>query len=373
MEPYRSSTATELNVKLGRLQALLIERNLDALWLRQSSNFVWATCGASSYIDRADSMGIASLLITRTDRFVLTNNIEAVRLMEEEGLARQGWEFRVSPWYENGDEVTKLTAEMKLGVDSCYRNAIDLSPDVASLRFQLTSEETERFRELGGLCAYGMGEAADAIRPGMTEYEISAMLSQAVESRGVQVTVNLAATDERIFAYRHPLPTSKKLQRYVMLVLCGRKSGLVCSLTRLIHFGPLPDEVRRKAEAAAKVDAAMIAATRPGRTMGDVFHLAQETYAATGFPDEWQLHHQGGLAGYAPREITATPASTQPILAGQAYAWNPSITGVKSEDTILVGEQNNEIITEMEDWPAINVQIDNQTIMRPAILEREPL
>ncbi len=89
-----------------------------------------------------------------------------------------------------------------------------------------------------------------------------------------------------------------------------------------------------------------------------------------GFPNEWQLHHQGGSAGYAPREVTATPSSTQPILAGQAFAWNPSITGVKSEDTILVGEHTNEVLTEMTDWPTIDVQIGDQIIKRPAILEK---
>jgi antitoxin VapB len=205
----------------------------------------------------------------------------------------------------------------------------------------------------------------------MTEYEIAAVLSQAVECRGVQAIVNLIATDERIFAYRHPLPTSKKLQRYAMLILCGRKWGLICSLTRLIHFGVLPDEVRRKAEAVANIDAIMIAATRPGHTMGDVLQQAQSAYASLGFPDEWKHHHQGGLAGYAPREVTATPTSSQPILAGQVYAWNPSIAGAKSEDTILVGEQTNEILTEMKDWPTIEIQIGDQTIKRPAILVKQ--
>lgn len=370
METNRTPTKTELDTKLERLRALLVQSNLDALLLHQTSNFAWATCGASSYINRADSMGIASLLVTRTNRFVLTNNIDSLRLMEEEGLARQGWEFQVSQWYKNKDEISKLTAGMKLGADTFFDHATDLSAEIVSLRSQLTAEEGERFRELGKLCAKGMQEAVDAIRPGMTEYEIAALLSQAVESRGVQVMVNLIGTDERIFSYRHPLPTSKPLQRYAMLVLCGRKWGLVCSLTRLIHFGALSDEIRRKAEAVARIDAEMIAATRSHHTLGDVFRKAQESYASAGYPDEWQLHHQGGSAGYMPREITATPVSTQPILVGQAFAWNPSITGAKSEDTILVGEQNNEVITAIEDWPTADIQVGGQIIKRPAILER---
>jgi Xaa-Pro aminopeptidase len=359
----------ELNLKLERIHKLLAQSGLDALLLRQFSNFAWATCGAACYINTADSAGNASLLITSAGRFVLTDNIEAKRLMQEEGLADQGWEFEVSPWYERKDKVSKLTRGMKLGTDTAFPNAREMAAEIAGLRFVLTQEEGERFRTLGTLCAEGMRMAVKAVQPGMTEYEIAAVLSQAVESRGVQAIVNLIATDERIFSYRHPLPTSKKLQRYAMLILCGRKWGLICSLTRFIHFGALPDEVRRKAEAVAKIDATMITATRPGHTMGEVFQQAQSAYVSSGFPDEWKLHHQGGLAGYAPREITATPTSGQPILAGQAYAWNPSIAGTKSEDTILVGERTNEILTEMKDWPTAEIQIGGKTIKRPAILE----
>jgi antitoxin VapB len=364
------TTESELNTKLERIRKLLVQFNLDALLLRRIGNFSWLTCGADSYVNTADTLGIASVLITPAGRDILTDNIEASRLIKEQDLGERGWGFQVAPWYEEKDNISQLTSGMKLGADTYFPNALDLSNEIAQLRFQLTDEEGKRYRELGKICAEGMQQAIHAVGPGMTEYEIAGLLSQAVESRGVQAIVNLIATDERIFSYRHPLPTSKKLQRYAMLILCGRKWGLICSLTRLIHFGPLPDEIRRKGEYVAYIDAAIISATRPGCTMGDVFRTAQAAYASVGFSNEWQNHHQGGLAGYAPREVTARPTSTEPILAGQVYAWNPSIVGVKSEDTIFVGEQTNEVLTEMTDWPMIEVQIGGQKIKRPAILEK---
>ena len=371
MGSKQKTSITEPSLKLDRIHHFLDESNLDAILLRRTDNFSWATCGADPHINTADSMGIASLLISQTDRFVVTNNIEVKRLMHEERLAEQGWEFKVSPWFEGDDQLSKLTEGMKLGADATFPHALDVSCQIASIRAQLTPEEGERYRELGRLCAQGMRQSIDAVKPGMSEYEIAGLLAQSVESRGVQAVVNLIATDERIFSYRHPLPTDKKLRKYAMLILCGRKWGLICSVTRLVHFGPLPDEVRHKAEAVARIDAEMIAATCPGNTLGGVFSRAQAAYAEAGFPDEWKLHHQGGSAGYAPREVTATPASTEPVLLGQAFAWNPSITGAKSEDTILVGEGSNEIITEMPDWPSIDILVGEQVIKRPAILEKE--
>jgi hypothetical protein len=81
------------------------------------------------------------------------------------------------------------------------------------------------------------------------------------------------------------------------------------------------------------------------------------------------LHHQGGLAGYAPREIVATPEAVDEVAVGQVYAWNPSIAGTKSEDTILVGEQENEVLTSIPAWPVTRVMVNDRTIRRPAILE----
>jgi Xaa-Pro aminopeptidase len=363
-------TMTECEEKQKRIRMLLEERGLDALLLQRVSSFAWATCGAASYVDTATTDGASSLLITPTDRYVITNNIEAMRIEQEEKLGAQGWQFRVAPWHSANNAVAELTRGLKLGADGMYPGAADLSDEMARVRASLTPDEGERFRVLGRLCADAMDSAIRAVRPGQSEYEIAAILGREAQARGAQPIVNLIATDERIFKFRHPLPTEKKLERYAMLILCGRKWGLVCSITRLVHFGKLPDDVRRKAAACARVDATFIAATRPGATLGAIFERATKAYADAGFPDEWQLHHQGGPAGYEPREYLATPGSNDIVAWGQAYAWNPSITGTKSEDTILVGASDNEVITVTPGLPTWSVTLaDGKTIARPAILE----
>jgi antitoxin VapB len=267
--------------------------------------------------------------------------------------------------------LEKLTSGLSIGADFTYPEAINLSRELAVARSYLDAEEQERFRSLSALCALAMDQAIRSIKPGMTEFQIAALLSSATQAQGVLPIVNLIATDERIYNFRHPLPTDKKMDRYAMLVLCGRQYGLVCSLTRLVHFGSLADELQQKAQAVAYIDAAMIAATRPGKKLNEVFQATKDAYAKVGFADEWQLHHQGGPAGYDPREFIATEAVDVPVGLGQAYAWNPSITGCKSEDTILIGEDGNEIMSSIEGWPSISVDVDGQTIERPTILVTE--
>ncbi len=354
--------------KQERITQLLNKHDLDGLVIRQVSNFAWATDGAASYVNTTTTNGVGTLLVTPHEKHLITDNIEAPRFEIEEGLRKSGWQFHIHRWDQASEALTKLTEGMKLGADGAYPGAVDLSAELAVLRSYLDAGEQERFRQLSARCAGAMDHAIRAVKPGMTEFQIAALLSGATQSNGVLPIVILIATDERIYNFRHPLPTNKKMEKYAMLVLCGRKDGLVCSLTRLVHFGPLPDELKKKAEAVAYVDAAMIAATRPGKAVNEVFQAGKDAYAQIGFIDEWHLHHQGGPAGYEAREFIATDKADVPIRAGQAFAWNPSITGCKSEDTILVGEDSNEILSGIPGWPSRAVEINGELIERPEIL-----
>jgi hypothetical protein len=76
-----------------------------------------------------------------------------------------------------------------------------------------------------------------------------------------------------------------------------------------------------------------------------VFDDCRRFYAGAGYPDEWRLHHQGGLTGYGSREVIATPSTNHVIAPGQAFAWNPSITGAKAEQTFVLTEAGPEIVT----------------------------
>lgn len=359
----------EITVKLAQLDALLARRGLNALLLQSVANFAWLTGGAASYVNIAEHVSVAALLITPTGRYLITNNIEAPRLRAEEQLETQGWEFVVSAWFETVAEIQRRAANLRIGCDGLTPGYEDVSADLTPLRLNLTPEEQNRFRGLACECTDAMNDTIQQVQPGQSEFEIAAILGAESQRRGVQPIVNLIATDERAYHFRHPLPTGKLLDKYAMLVLCGRQHGLVCSITRLVHFGVMPADLRRKAQAVAEIDAAMIAATRPGATLGEIFEQVKTQYTRLGFENEWQLHHQGGPTGYQPREVVAAPSENTIVAAGQAYAWNPSINGTKSEDTILITAGGYEILTEIQDWPLIEVELAGVTINRPATLE----
>jgi antitoxin VapB len=161
------------------------------------------------------------------------------------------------------------------------------------------------------------------------------------------------AADERILKYKHAVARGKKIDKYAMINLCARKWGLAVSITRFAHFGPLPTLLEERFHAAAQVNAALLDATRAGATSAQLFHVAEDAYAAQLFPDEEQLHHQGGATGYWEREWVATPDGKETVLNNQAFAWNPSIQGGKVEDTVLLHDGKIELLTPTPELPPL--------------------
>jgi len=76
-----------------------------------------------------------------------------------------------------------------------------------------------------------------------------------------------------------------------------------------------------------------------------MFDFLCRQYETAGFKNEWQLHHQGGPTGYTTRDCIATPNDSAKLVPSQALAWNPSITGTKSEDTIIITDNESIVVT----------------------------
>jgi Xaa-Pro aminopeptidase len=247
-------------------------------------------------------------------------------------------------------------------------DAGDLRNEFARLRYSLLPDEVERYRRLGNDVADSFWEAAHLVHRGMTEHEMAAELSYRLTQRGISPLVLLAAADDRLSAYRHPLPSMNGLKSLALLSVCGRRHGLIVSASRLFSLGAVPGELRRRHRAVCEVSSWLMHHTVPGVKIADLFERLKERYRAVGFPDEWQLHHQGGATGYLVRDYRASPSSPEVVCSQQAFAWNPTIAGTKSEDTIIVTENGFEVLTADPRWPAVEVDLDGRIFHSPDIL-----
>jgi len=300
---------------------------------------------------------------------VVTNNIEAGRMLQEE-LPGHGWQVEAFNWWEPESDPTPALLTGKAVSDGGGYGTPVVHQELQRLRVPLTVEEQARYRQLGLEASEVLEMVARRILPGQTEWEIAAQMEEAFWARGIEPTVILVAGDERLQQHRHPLPTANRVHQRVMLVACARRHGLIANLTRLVSFAPLDEELRRRHRACCTVDAALFLATRVGTPYAHLWETMTRAYAAGGFPGEWQRHHQGGPTGYEGRDWLLMPGREGEVEAYQAYAWNPSITGTKSEDTMLATPDGPQWLTEPQDWPTIEVEWEGQRLRRPDILVR---
>jgi Xaa-Pro aminopeptidase len=360
----------EVHTKRKKVHDFLGEHGLDAIVFENQSSFAWYTAGGDSHVGITTDQGVALLVITREADFVVTTNIEAPRIAEEE-IPGLGLELVEVPWHEPRGilkAVRKLAGRGELASDSGFGGTRNVAAQLAGLRFSLTEGEIDRYRSLGRDTEESVRSVCKSVRPGMTENSIAGMVAQQLYSRGVTPVVLLIAADDRIEKFRHPINTDRKVRRCAMIVSCGRRHGLIISCTRLVHFGKLPPDLRRRHDAVLKVDAAFNLSTRVGREIGSAVEAGIQAYAETGFPEEWKLHHQGGPTGYVAREFRATPDVKRKVVPNQAFAWNPSIAGTKSEDTILVTEKGIEFLSLSTDWPMVDVEFAGRVVKREDIL-----
>ncbi len=364
----------EFAAKLGRVASWLAQHELDGAVLSRCDSFAWLGCGASNVVNAAQETGVGALVVTAEGVRLVANNIETERLLSEEldGLDLLGAE--TFPWHRPADRdavLGQLSAGGRFAADDGSAGLAALPEDFVKLRYALTPAEVERYRALGGDLAWAIEAAAGSVEGGMTEADAASVLALGCRQVGIVPVVLLAAADDRITSWRHPVVKDTPAEQCLMLVVCGRRAGLVGAVTRMVHFGELPEELAARHRAVCNVDAAVIAATRPGRPIPELFAEAQEAYRRAGFPEEWQLHHQGGAIGYLPREYIAHPACEEVVQAEQAFAWNPSIRGTKSEDTVLVHAEGFEALTAPSgEWPVLEVPAGEATLARADILVR---
>ena len=361
----------ELGTKLGRLRQFCEDQGFAGVLLRRRSSFAWLTGGGNSTVERCAERGVADLLVTRDRLVAVLSEIERFRIAEEE-LAGMGFEVVPFAWggWAGQDALDALRGGERMAADGSVAGFEDRGPELAALRYTLTPEEVVRARQAARASARSFEEVCRELRPGMTEHEVAALLGAGCVRAGGDAPVVLVAFDERIAAYRHPAPTARKLGRLALLVRCSEQHGLITSISRMVSFGAPDDELRRRYAACARVNAAFIAATRPGAVVSDIFAAGVAAYAEAGFPEEWKRHHQGGALGYACRDYIADHGCREVVQEQQLFAWNPSLAGTKVEDSILVSSRGQEILTEMPGWPALDVAVGERTVRCADILVR---
>ncbi len=370
----------EISAKVEKLKNWMKENNLGGMLFTQVRNVNWITAGrANTQIVLNKDVGAASLLIMEDGKkYLIANRSEAPRMMDE-SLKGLGYELKFYPWYEanpvkdiRGELITEIAGNRRIGSDIPYPQTILMDDKFQPLRYQLMPTEIRRYRWICEQTTDAVAEVCKRLMPGMNEFEIEAMTADEIRSRGIMPTVLLIGVDQRIYNYRHALPFGDTLKDYAMVNVVAEKWGMPVAVTRFVHFGPLPDDLQNKLEKTAIVNAHYEQSTRAGESCETIWENMKKWYAEVGFEGEWMKHHQGGAIGYNDREYVIYPGIDKVVHDNQAFAWNPTITGAKVEETILVHSDGAEVLTKSKGWPMVNVELDGKIYPQPSILIKDP-
>ncbi|WP_413355357.1 M24 family metallopeptidase [Microbacterium sp. 1P06AB] len=297
----------------------------------------WYLEGARTHVSLAGPPVVAVRVDDDGDTVFVSAN-EADRFIAEELLPEDAGRVVRVPWHQSVLEAA--------GAGLVEAEA-EVAPALRAARASLLPAEADRYRALGRETAEVLTAVARGLGTSTSERTAAAALAEGLVSRGIDPLVILVAGEERL-PHRHPLPTEGPLGRRAMLVMCGRRHGLIANATRWVGEAGVDDQ------RILEVEAAFFAATRPGARLDDVFAAGTAGYAASGFDaDEWTKHHQGGPTGYAGRDPRATTLTTDAVASPHAFAWNPSAPGAKVEDTVLVTDAGVEVLTVDPAWPTV--------------------
>jgi Xaa-Pro aminopeptidase len=351
-----SARAGEVAEKLARVRGWLDESGYGAALFTGQPAVAWVTGGLEDRVVRNEEPALAWALVTGTGAFLITTNIERPRLAAEEDCTE--FELHAVPWYSPGG--LRAAAED-------LADGLKVAEAPAALRMPLVAGETERLMALGADCAKALEGVLRGWQPVDRECDLAARIAGALEETLIFPSVLLVGGAERRRAFRHPVPTTAITGRDALAVVVGVRGGLNVSCSRTVSAGDPDPALAARHLAACSVEAALIDATRPGRSWEDALEAGKAAYRDAGFDGEWREHVQGGPAGYLSREFDVVPGSAEAaevITAGTAFAWNPTVRGAKSEDTFVVSAEGPAIpVTNTADWPTVRGPAS-----RPAIL-----
>lgn len=349
----------EVSSKLELIRQALTEAEAQGLRLRGTDWFAWATAGASNTVLLTAETGVAEVLVTAEDAWVLTDEIEAQRLKDEEVPA--DFKLHVNPWADAAareDFVKEATNGGKVLSDRPIPHVEKrLTPSLQEHKRVMVSSELERYREVGRKASEAMTEVLSAAKPTWTEYQLAGAGAEALWARGIHPALTLVAGERRLPLYRHATATGEQIGRQAMLVFCARRYGLYANLTRFVSFGALGSEHADLHRHVREIEAQALNLCQPGTSLDAVYHALAQTYQQHGFANAIREHHQGGTTGYLAREVVANPTTTDTLAENMAVAWNPSLPGAKIEDTfVILNDGKLENLTFDPNWPSVEVE-----------------
>lgn len=360
---------TDVEIKQGRVAAILQEAGCEGLLVLNPDNFTWLTAGGTAR-GILDPDILPGLFLSLDARWLLCSNVDSQRIFDEE-IDGLGFQLKEWPWHlDRAALLADLCQGRNIASDVPLEGCKLVDKQLALARRDLTDYQIACYRMLGQTLSHALEATGRTLSAGETEREIAGQLSHRLLHRGVHPLLISVTGDGRGRTYRQAAFTSAVVTRTCVMTVAARKYGLCARASRAISFGPADAAFRRDHDAACKISATYVAGSWPDSVPRQILLTGQRIYQLTGVEHEFFLAPQGHLTGHAPVELAISLHDESLLQARWAITWCVAVGSAVSCDTFLISNEGPRAITAAENWPLKRIRIQGAEFVRPDVLAR---
>jgi Xaa-Pro aminopeptidase len=202
----------------------------------------------------------------------------------------------------------------------------------------------------------GLARAIAQIRVGMTERQLSKIVSEEIVAAGGEGESfeNIVASGPNGANPHHSNGDRAFVSGDLIIIDCGaRYRGYISDTTRTVALGEPGDEARAVYELVRRANEAGKAAARPEATGAEVDAAARQVIDAGGY-GEYFIHRTGHGIGLEVHELPNIVAgSDEPLAPGTTFTVEPGIyipgkLGVRIEDDVVITPDGARSLTSMD-------------------------
>lgn len=352
--------------RVAKAQRLMAGHGIDAVFIGAGSSLTYFT-GMHWW----DSERLTGVILPRKGEPVyVTPEFERVRTLEQIKLGND-----VRGWQEDEDPyalVAKVLRDMghatgTLGMEEAVpyfraKGIADALPQAKVVPAWPVVSGCRRVKSAAELALMKLANEATlavyeavwkALKPGMTEQDISGLLAMAYARTGLNgdASVNVG----KYTASPHGSDQPQHLVEGTPIIFDGgcRAGGYTSDITRTVVLGQPDDEIRKVFDIVLKAQTAALNAARPGVAMGDVDAAARKVISDSGYGPDYRYfsHRLGHGIGLDMHEWDYLVRGNSHLLEpGMTFSDEPGIYipdrfGVRLEDILYVTEDGAALMT----------------------------
>lgn len=352
--------------KINQIATYLKENNLDVAFITTPDNVFYVSGFRSNPHERLLGVAIfqdaAPLLICPQ--------------MEIPDAKSAGWSFDIvghqdtdNPWHllkqaleEKGIQVSQLAIEKSHMTVERLEALQDLYPQSSfarlddqlnAMRVVKDERELDILRQAAAYADYAIEVGVSEIAEGKTELEILTAIELAMKKKGIShMSFDTMVLSGPKTASPHGKPGDRKIQKgdFVLFDLGVIYEGYCSDITRTVSFGEPSDQQKVVYETVRQAEQAAVDAVKPGVRAMDLDKIARDVITDAGY-GEFFTHRLGHGLGISVHEFpSVTGANEMELIEGMVFTiepgiYDPSITGVRIEDDVVVTKDGVEVLT----------------------------